>query len=199
MPELDRKALKEADLTTLDFTVPPFADNGIGGVMSARGEAYLDEYVLSTDEGPDYEPSEDERELLQDFMAGLLNDEAMFGPVRKLLNDRNALYDRAKQLAEIGIGNGQEIARLIAENAKLTARAEAAEQRERRLREIVAGCCDALKIEARTNEMSANLMRDPARTGGWRGAENVARSYDRHGLKVAGIRATLLAALSEEA
>lgn len=31
----------------------------------------------------------------------------------------------------------------------------------------------------RTAELSANLMRDPERTGGWVGAERVARQFDR--------------------
>lgn len=71
----------------------------------------------------------------------------------------------------------------------------ALQQENERLRGVMAGCSDALKIEARANEMSANIMRDPVRTGGWSGAENTARAFDRHGLKAAGIRATLLSAL----
>lgn len=31
----------------------------------------------------------------------------------------------------------------------------------------------------RTAEMSAEIMRDPRRTGGWEGAERVARAFDR--------------------
>lgn len=31
----------------------------------------------------------------------------------------------------------------------------------------------------RTAEMSAGIMRDPRRTGGWMGAENTARAFDR--------------------
>lgn len=75
-------------------------------------------------------------------------------------------------------------------------RATKAESERDRMREAIEEACAALKVEARANEMSANIMRDPKRTGGWRGAENVANSYDRHGLKVSGIRAKLLAALS---
>lgn len=72
-----------------DWSAPPFADNGIGGLMFKGGHAYLDEYVLST-EGDDHEPTEFERVLLEDFMAGILNDDAMFGPVRALLADHAA-------------------------------------------------------------------------------------------------------------
>ncbi|GEM_PF-3654627 len=64
--------------------------------------------------------------------------------------------------------------------------------------EAVQEACDALKIEARANEMSANIMRDPARTGRWPGAERTASAFDRHGLKAAGIRAKLLAALAAQ-
>ena len=45
-----------------------------------------------------------------------------------------------------------------------------------------------LHREARACEMSAGIMRNPARTGGWRGAEGTAKAFDRIG-------ATLRAAL----
>lgn len=46
----------------------------------------------------------------------------------------------------------------------------------RRLRE-------ELRRIARTAEMSAEIMRDPRRTGGWDGAERVANSYGRMAIK----------------
>lgn len=79
--------------------VAPFAEGGIGHAMQERGYAYLKEYVLSTD-GADYEPNEFERALLEDFMNGLLGDEAMFGPVRELLAAKAALTPREEAPAE---------------------------------------------------------------------------------------------------
>lgn len=76
--------------TSAASEVAPFAEGGIGHAMQERGHAYLNDYVLSTD-GADYEPNEFERSLLEDFMSGLLCDEAMFGPVRALLAQQAAL------------------------------------------------------------------------------------------------------------
>lgn len=63
----------------------PFAPGGLGHEMQARGDAYLAEYVLSTD-GADYEPTENERFLLSDAFARLLCDDALFGPIRTILS-----------------------------------------------------------------------------------------------------------------
>lgn len=62
----------------------PFADGGLGDDLYKRGTAYLADYVLST-EGADHEPSEFERVLLEDAFAGLMGDEALFGPIRTVL------------------------------------------------------------------------------------------------------------------
>ena len=62
----------------------PFADGGLGADMFARFHAYLAEYALST-EGADYEPNDFERGLIEDFFAGLMGDEHLFGPIRTLL------------------------------------------------------------------------------------------------------------------
>lgn len=80
----------------------------------------------------------------------------------------------------------------------LLSRLQAAEERAEKLEGASAEAVAALKVEIRANEMSANIMRDPARTGGWRGAENVADSYDRHALKLSAIKAKLSAALKTE-
>lgn len=82
--------------------------------------------------------------------------------------------------------------------AAAEARLVESEAREGALREAATDAAADLKIEARANEMSANIMRDPARTGGWTGAENTAKAFDRQGLKAAGIRAKLLAALTTQ-
>ena len=60
----------------------------------------------------------------------------------------------------------------------------------------ITDACDELRVAARQNEMSANIMRDPQRTGNWRGSERTAAAFDRHGLKAAGIRAKLIRAAS---
>ncbi len=39
---------------------------------------------------------------------------------------------------------------------------------------------EALRRLMRGCEMSAELMRDPERTGGWSGSENVARAFERY-------------------
>jgi hypothetical protein len=65
--------------------------------------------------------------------------------------------------------NFPEMARLGLEIADLL---EASEAENKRLRE-------ALQHIKRTSEMSANLMRDTQRTGGWRGAERVAEAFER--------------------
>ena len=62
----------------------PFAEGGLGDDLYKRGSAYLADYVLSTD-GADYEPNEFERALLEDAFAGLMQDEALFGPIRTVL------------------------------------------------------------------------------------------------------------------
>lgn len=63
----------------------PFNPGGIGHAMYQAFNVYLADYVLSTD-GADYEPTPFERDLIEDFFAGLMAEEAFFGPVR-------ALYD----------------------------------------------------------------------------------------------------------
>lgn len=42
-----------------------------------------------------------------------------------------------------------------------------------------AALVEALTGEARAAEMSANIMRDARRTGGWAGADNTAKAFDR--------------------
>lgn len=63
----------------------PFNPGGIGHAMYQAFHAYHADYVLSTD-GADYDPTPFERDLIEDFFAGLMAEEAFFGPVR-------ALYD----------------------------------------------------------------------------------------------------------
>ncbi|MGR6533103.1 hypothetical protein [Brevundimonas sp. RM1] len=63
----------------------PFDQGGIGHAMYQAFHAYRADYVLSTD-GADYEPTPFERDLIEDFFAGLMAEEAFFGPIR-------ALYD----------------------------------------------------------------------------------------------------------
>lgn len=216
MPELDRKALKEA---ALKATPGPWYQSGSpwfqtgGFVLAGSPDPHAGTVLADLTDTWEEQRSDDgldaDHERDPDDDAAFI---ALANPatILSLLASLEEAEGREHRVCA-GCGSSWSRADLDAtgkvsccpERKMLTAkewaaRAEAAEQRERRLREVVAGCCDALKIEARANEMSANLMRDPARTGGWRGAENVARSYDRHGLKVAGIRATLLAALSEE-
>lgn len=70
----------------VDTNGPPFAETGVGALMFKGGHAYLEEYVFSLEDGPDHEPSDFERAMLEDFMAGILDDDAMFGPVRQLLD-----------------------------------------------------------------------------------------------------------------
>lgn len=67
-----------------NLLVAPFAEGGIGSVMCEAAHAYADDYVLCR-EGPDHEPTEFERELLNDFFNGLISDEGFFGPVLALL------------------------------------------------------------------------------------------------------------------
>lgn len=122
--------------TVSDLTAPPFADGGIGNLMLAGGQAYLDEYVLAT-EGDDHEPTEFERVLLEDFMAGLMNDEAMFGPVRALLarlQAAEAALTAAEGEKEHYRNNGHQQA-LRARDAE--ARATASEARAARLEEAI--------------------------------------------------------------
>lgn len=47
---------------------------------------------------------------------------------------------------------------------------------------------EELRCLARTAEMSANIMRDPRRTGGWEGSERVANAFDRMALKLNALR-----------
>lgn len=109
------------------------------------------------------------------------------------LEDLDAAAQPAK--CEVFTSCGAHAADLRDAIRHLTARAEKAEQHVKAIRETIHQACYLLRIEARANEMSANIMRDPVRTGGWSGAENTARAFDRHGLKLAGIRTALLAAL----
>ena len=73
------------DPISAELAAAPFLDGGLGDLMTRAGYAYLEEYVLSSDEGADHEPTEFERFLLEDFLNGLLCDEYMFGPVRRVL------------------------------------------------------------------------------------------------------------------
>lgn len=68
----------------IEKAATPFIEGGLGDELQKRGDAYLADYVLSTD-GADYEPNEFERALLADAFAGLLMDEALFGPIRAIL------------------------------------------------------------------------------------------------------------------
>ncbi|ATC34078.1 hypothetical protein CA606_18050 [Caulobacter vibrioides] len=65
-----------------------------------------------------------------------------------------------------------------------------------RLAEAAKAAVAALQIEVRANEMSAGIMRDPARTGGWEGAGRTANAFARHALKAANIRDSLAEALA---
>lgn len=83
-----------------EMAAAPFLDGGLGDLMLRAGEAYLADYVMGQDEGPDHEPTEFERWLLEDFLNGLMNDEAMFGPVRRVLLQASAakgLFDALKR------------------------------------------------------------------------------------------------------
>jgi len=52
-------------------------DGGLGSRIYKAIHAYLDDYVLSPDEGSDHEPTEFERMLLEDFFNGAISDEAV--------------------------------------------------------------------------------------------------------------------------
>lgn len=43
---------------------------------------------------------------------------------------------------------------------------------------------EEIRRAMRAAEASAEIMRDPARTGGWAGAENTARAFDRIGKRL---------------
>lgn len=110
-----------AEMLTADKRARPFADGGIGDLMSKRGDAYLQDYVLSTDEGSDYEPNEFERILLEDFMAGLLMDEVMFAPVRALLDLAESARRYEAQEKNHGVArfvDAEEIAELMEAGAR---------------------------------------------------------------------------------
>jgi hypothetical protein len=73
-----------------ELALAPFADGGLGALMLREGYAYLADYVLGTDEGPDHDPTEFERWMLEDFLNGLMGDDALFGPVRRVLLQASA-------------------------------------------------------------------------------------------------------------
>lgn len=80
-----------------NLTVPPFADDGIGGLMCKAAQSYMAEYVFSPDDGADHEPTEFEAVLIEDFWYGLISDERFFGPIRALLNAARAEGDPAAE------------------------------------------------------------------------------------------------------
>jgi hypothetical protein len=67
-----------------ELAAAPFLPGGVGDQLSRAAYAYLEEYELSG-EGADHTPTDFERFLIEDFMNGLLCDEHLFGPVRRLL------------------------------------------------------------------------------------------------------------------
>jgi hypothetical protein len=72
----------------VSFNVPPFAENGLGDLISKGAAAYREDYVYSPDPdcaGADHELTEFEAAMVEDFVAGMLGDERVFGPVRAAL------------------------------------------------------------------------------------------------------------------
>jgi hypothetical protein len=59
-----------------------------------------------------------------------------------------------------------------------------------------AQAAELMRRVQRTSEMSAGIMRDARRTGGWAGAENTARQFDRLAEHTAEARALLVQAQS---
>ncbi|MFG1331229.1 hypothetical protein V5F41_08230 [Xanthobacter autotrophicus] len=57
--------------------LPIFADGGIGARLSSAMEAYRADYVFGLEDGPDHEPSEFERAMLEDFLNGAISDAAV--------------------------------------------------------------------------------------------------------------------------
>lgn len=56
-----------------------FRDTGIGTRLSAAADRFAAEYVFSPDEGADHDPTDFERMLLLDMLAGLFADEEFSG------------------------------------------------------------------------------------------------------------------------
>ncbi|PIB96499.1 hypothetical protein CSW60_18500 [Caulobacter sp. X] len=108
-----------------------------------------------------------------------------------------SLDEIRRRFAGLRPGDAEELAELQSRCLIAETEREAAEDRAARAEEAMREAADELKIAARQNELSANIMRDPARTGGWVGAERTAAAFDRHGLKVAAIRAKLMRAMSK--
>ncbi len=73
--------------------LPIWKDNGLGNRIYKALHAYLDDYVFSPDEGPDHEPTEFERMLLEDFFNGAISDEAV-----------NAILQEAARAIEASAG-----------------------------------------------------------------------------------------------
>jgi single-stranded DNA-specific DHH superfamily exonuclease len=85
-----------------------------------------------------------------------------------------------------------EVERLQKENDSLAAalqdetdQGEAAHERAERAERERDRMERALRKEMRIAELQASIMRDPRRTGGWEGAENVASAFDRTRLRCA--------------
>lgn len=57
--------------------LPIFGGDGIGTRLSSAMEAYLADYVFGLEDGPDHDPSDFERAMLEDFLNGALSDAAV--------------------------------------------------------------------------------------------------------------------------
>lgn len=57
--------------------LPIFAVDGLGARLSGAMEDYLKHYVFGLDDGSDHMPTEFERLMLEDFLAGAISDEAV--------------------------------------------------------------------------------------------------------------------------
>lgn len=79
-----------AEPSSPELAAAPFMPGGLGYLMLSAADAYAEEYVFSLDDGPDHEPTEFEAAMLADFLAGLVSDEAFFGPIRRVLHQAAA-------------------------------------------------------------------------------------------------------------
>jgi hypothetical protein len=80
-----RDASAGAEPSAPELAAAPFLPGGLGDLMFKAAHAYAEDYVMGSDEGPDHEPTEFERWLIEDFYNGLLSDDRFFEPIRRVL------------------------------------------------------------------------------------------------------------------